>query len=86
MINRECFISRFGDYSVWRPVEFLAGNMNPSKTVVEGALEDELEKAAAAGVVEFKEHEEVMTILSSLPEICGKQVAEETTYERFLCE
>ncbi len=47
---------------------------------------DELAKLASVGVTEFKEHEEVMGILSSLPGVCGNQVAEETTYERFLCE
>ena len=54
--------------------------------IVEAENTDELLKKADIGVVEFKEHEEVMTILSNVPNICGSQVAEETNYERFLCE
>lgn len=59
--------------------------MMPEGTV-EAENTDELLKRADLGVVEFKEHEEVMTILSNVPNICGSQVAEETNYERFLCE
>ena len=47
---------------------------------------DELLKKADAGVVGFKEYKEVMTILSNIPNVSGRQVAEETAYERFLRE
>ena len=57
-----------------------------SEAIVEGKDTDKLLKKADCGVVEFKEHEEVMTILANVPNIHGNQVAEETNYERFLCE
>ena len=57
-----------------------------SEAILESENTDELLKAACTGVVEFREHEEVMKILASIPNIHGNQVAEETNYERFLCK